>query len=363
MPTTVYRVEPRESPNALAGDVSNFVTPDGVWDLSSFRVQFSATVTGAANKCSLPRGLAGLIDALAVYVDDIELQHIAKYGQLARILGDYDAPSYNSDVLDNTTMISDSISSIQYNVTNQPCCISSFHGLLGSGATIKGSIRVQIFWAPNTVLVRDAASSTYALSGLHAVIKNGDPDNITKVVKFENWASGFQRNQSYNQQTPVSVNSQSIDGVVATFLAADFDTAVSTGGVGGTSRYYAHGTVTPATDFGISAMFTVNGNPLSAGHIGYSFAPEYLGDLFAGARSIPFPVALCRDGSVAVRTLSEVLAYQWCAGVPIKIKGNDKTVVVSFNTTGTTAAANFSMVFIKYTSTLELSDDVYTLTP
>jgi hypothetical protein len=312
--------------------------------------------------------MASLIDALGVYVDDIEVQHITRYNHLHRILADYDSKNNNNDVLDNGDYISNTLSSVVYNVSNQPCCISDFHGLLGSGATIRGTIRVQVFWAPNTVLLRNAATSTYSLSGMHAVIKQGSPDMLTKNIMFDDWTSSFQRNQSYNQQTHVTVQSNDIEWVVATFLPTDFDTAVSTTATGGSSRFFVHGTATPATDFGIHCHFTLDQVQLSAGGIKYNFAPEYLGDIFArgasggGGRSIAYPTVICRDGSIAVRSMAEVLAYQWCAGVPIGLRGSGKTVTVSFNTTGTVAAANFSMIFVKTNSIMEADDDSYILT-
>ena len=345
--TTVYRVEPRESPTCSAGDTSNFCVPQGTWDLSTFRLQFNATVTGIANSCFLPRNMASLIDMLVVYVDDVEVQSISRYNQLARILADYDSTHNNTDVLDNAEYISDTLASATYNVSAQPCCISRFHGLLGSGATIRGAIRVQVFWAPNTVLLRNAASSTYALAGMHAVIKIGDPDLVTKRVVFDQWTSEQQRNQSYNQQTHLTVQSDDIEFAIATFLPGDYDTAVSTTATGGSSRFFVHGTATPATSYGISCDFKANQVALSAGSIGYDFAPEGCADIFGGGRSISYPAVLTRNGTVAVRSLAEVLAYQWCAGVPIGLRGSDKTLTVSFNTIGSVVATNFSLLYVK----------------
>ena len=359
--TTVYRIEPRESASCQAGDVSNFVCPEGVWDLSTFRLQFVATVNGKADSCSLPRNMASLIDTLTVYVDDIEVQSISHYNQLARILVDYDSKSANTDVLDNGEYITDTLASVHYNVSKTPCCVSSFHGLLGSGTVIRGALRVQVFWAADTVLLRDAATVGYTLDGMHAVIKMGDPELVTTRIVFDDWASTHQRNQSFNQQTHISVQSTHIEYVLATFLSADYDRLVSTTNTGGSSLYFAHGTTDPTADYGINVQFSADQVALSAGHIKYEFAPEHLADIFGGSRSIAYPTTLCRDGTVAVRTLDEVLAYQWCAGLPIGLKGLGRTVTLSFNTIGARVADNFSLLFVKTSSVMEVTDGGYAL--
>ena len=355
--TTVYRIEPRESTTCVSGDATNFVCPQGVWDLSSFRVQFTATVTGKADSCSLPRNMASLVDAIAVYVDDVEVQRISRYNQIARILADYSRTDANSDLLDHGEYISDTLASNVYNAKDLPCCISSFHGLLGTDAVIRGAIRVQIFWAPDLVLIRDSAAGVYELSGLHAVIKQGDPARITKTVVFDHWASDSQRNQTFNQQTHISVHSNDIEYVIATFLAIDYDHAVSTKGYGGSSLYFAHGTTDPNTDFGISVQMSVDNIALCAGAIKYDFATGYMSDIFHDGRSIQYPTVIARDGAVAVRSIQEVLASQWCVGLPIGLKGVEKTVVVSFETVAAKAMPNHSLMYVKTNRVLEADDD------
>ena len=353
-----FRVEALESPKVNAGDQTNFVTPNGVWDVSTFRVNFLATITGTSNVCSLPRNMGSMIDKVVVYIDDVEVQNIANYGQLTRVMKDYAENNPSNDVLDNGAYLPSTISNAIFNVSNQPCCISDWYGLLGSSSIISGVLRIQVFWAPNAVLLRSVATSTYALSGLHAMIKRGDPDMITRTINFDDWTSATQANGSFAQQLHIGLQSECIDYVLATFLASDFDRAVSTSATAGTSRYFVHGTANPALDPSVMSIgFMLNGVPLNAGPINYAWASEHLQDVFGPGRSIQYPTTVCRDGTVVVRPLSEVLAYQWACAVPIELRGHDKNVVISFVTTGPLVGANVSLIFVKTTASLTREDD------
>ena len=361
--TTLYRIEPQESTNREAGDVSNFVTPEGVWDLSSFRIQFYANVKGGtANRCTLPRDTSSLIEALVVYIDDTEVQHIRPYNQLAVCLAHANKENrYEPQA--NPGYISSVVNSALYNVNNQACCIPSFHGILGSNAVIRGTLRVQIFWAPNTVLIRDTVNAVYNLTGIHAVIASGNTSDIGRVM-FDDWTSGLQRNQSYNQQTHISVQSNQIDYVLATYLASDYDTALSTTASGGTSRYFAHGTCDANSDFSsISVTFTANQVALSAGTVDYMHAPGIVRMLLGPVSDNEYPVVMCRNGVLEGRTERGLFAFDWVAGAPVNIIGSDKTVTISFNSMSALGGVNVSLLYVKTTCHLEWDEanNTYTL--
>ena len=361
--TTVYRIEPRESASCEAGGETNFVTPEGVWDLTNFRIQFYASVTGGtANRCTLPRGTASLIEALVVYVDDTEVQNIRPYNQLAVSLAHANTED-RYDPQANPGYISTSVNNAIYTIAEQACSISSFNGILGSNAVIRGTLRVQIFWAPNTVLIRDNANAVYSLTGIHAVIACGNAAEVGHL-EFDNWTSGLQRNQSYNQQTPVSIQSRQIDYALATFLVPDYDTALSTNALGGNSRHFVHGTGDLASNFsGTSVSFTADQIALSAGRIDYMHALGMLRMFIGPVADNEYPVALARNGVNEVRNERSLLAYDWNTGVPINIVGSDKTVTVSFNSTGTSGGVNVSLLFVKTTCRLEWDEanNTYTL--
>ncbi|KXZ46494.1 hypothetical protein GPECTOR_43g931 [Gonium pectorale] len=72
-------VDPLDRNTAVAGDCLRFTIPQGVWDLSTLRLWFLATMNGTANNQSLPRDVETLIETLEVWVGDARVQTIQYY--------------------------------------------------------------------------------------------------------------------------------------------------------------------------------------------------------------------------------------------------------------------------------------------
>lgn len=361
--TSVYRIEPRESNTASASDVTNFVTPDGLWDLKTFRIQFLADIIGSSSgQCALPRNTASFIESMSIFINDVEVQHIASYNRLVRIMTDYNRKNTTQNVLDQDEYIGNTATaSPLYDVSSVPCCVSDFLGILETDAVVRGSIRIQVFWAPDAILIRDSAAAVYKLSAMHAVITRGEQPSPR--IMFDHWVSQYQYNQTYNQQTMISVESNDIEYVIGTFIASDYDTYVSTEATAGTSWYFAHGTGEVTKDQKIDVSFSCNQTALCAGPIYYQFAPEHLRDFLPGERRVEYPAALTRDGTVSTRTLEEVMCYQWVAGLPVMLKGSTRPAMIVFETRGGLGPAgqnsypNFSIVYVKTNPVLEMDDD------
>ena len=364
--TLIHRFDMKEANSRKSGDIINIETQDGIWSLNSVKLFFKASIlAGAANVCSFPRNLGSIIETLTVFIDDIEIQHIKNYNQLARIMNDYTKDQFSTNVLGNDTPISNTVSNTVYNFALTPCCIDAFYGILSSHGIIKGKLRIQINLAPDNILLRPDSNAYYQLDETYMTIKSDSEENLAKIenqsIEFDNFVSMMQQNITFNQQTNVFLNSRYIHYVLGTFLKPGFDTLVSTTANLGTSQYFLHGTNDETIDYKISVNFSVNNIPLSTSVIPYNNSVEYLDTIFNNTGAISYPVYLNRDGTISTRNITEVLAYQWISGLPIDIKNNDKTLNISFNSTSAgNAKSNYSLIFVKCNSLLELNTNTNT---
>ena len=72
----ITRVDPLDRNTAVAGDILRFTLPHGVWDLSTLRLWFLATMHGTANNQSLPRDVETLVETLEVWIGTERVQTI-----------------------------------------------------------------------------------------------------------------------------------------------------------------------------------------------------------------------------------------------------------------------------------------------
>ena len=367
---TIIRIDPLEKSSVLADDTSTFTIPRGVYDLSTLKLWFLATINGATvNQMSMPRDVETMIEVLQVFIDDREVQHIQHYNQIFRTIEDYNKDLTEHDhrcLLSNSYYINSSANGPISNIKNSTFCMTKWLGLLGCKEIIDtnkiGQIRIVIKWAPNNVLVA-AANSTYNLDDVHMTLHRMD-DTSTAVseIEYDDYKPLLQSNATYAQSTQMNVVSRKLDYVMAFFLPSDYKTRSSniTTNFLGTSFYFTHGIRSPTQSFpSITWNFSINGkNLISYNPSSFQYI-EFMKDIFPeGAYYYGSPST--RIGSFAATTLEAFMRQSWTTGVKIDIDASDG-VNLEFKTFGLSSDPNFdnnfSMIVAK-TSRLLTIDSV-----
>jgi hypothetical protein len=359
--STIIRIDPLEKSSVVANDTSTFIIPRGVYDLSTLKLWFLATINGAApDFMSLPRDVETMIETLQVFIGDQEVQHIQNYNQIFRTIEDYDKDMNEHNqrcVLSNSFMSNNNQRNALFNVSSTQFCMTKWIGLLGSGVVINthkiGQIRFVITWAPNNVLMSNTVNSTYKLDNLYVTL-NHTSDQDSTQIHFDDFKTQIQSNPSFAQTTQMNVKSRQLDYVMSIFLPVDYKTKRILGPFGnyGTSYYYAHGsgdTSFPNIDwnFSVNNKNLISYNPPAEQYI------EYMRDIFEGCYHLA--IITYRTGRIVAESLSKIMQYSWATGVRTDNVDASEGINLAFNTYGSSSGINipnFSMLVAKTSSLL-----------
>jgi hypothetical protein len=345
--TKIHRIEPIGTKTGFPQTQTVFEITDGIWDLSSVKLLFTFNSDGVA-----PRGIDCLISSLSVSFDDVEVQSINNYHHLTRLMAVHNTPATSSNMLGNAQAV-DLISMSD----DEPYVIDRFHGILGTkDCVIKGRVRICIVWADAAVLLRDNDSTSYEISDLHLIVRSEIQDNVTERVEFDNFSSMFQLNENENQQTNIYIASRDIEYAIATFMTEDFHSKTSTQDYNGTSYYFSQGIPSIITnDAPVYVGISVNNIPVADHPINYFRANEYLDMIFDNDnRSMEHMTTLTKDGTLLIRSASTLATRQWALGLPIDVMDEDISYNITFHSTGNINTKNYSLLFVKYNSLLEI---------
>jgi len=368
--TSILRIDPLEkSSNIVANDTSTFVIPRGVFDLSTLKLWFLATINGASpNFMSLPRDVETMIETLQVFVGDREVQNIQHYNQLFRTIEDFDkdiSEHYHRTVLSNSAAIPSGMGNPVFNVASTQYCANKWLGILGCKKIIDtnkiGAIRIVIKWAPDAVIVA-RVGSTYRLDELYFTVKRSSLDEASSQIdsqsskiqriEFDDFKTFIQFNNSYMQTIQMDIKSRKLDYVMGMFLPEDYKTAdISLGySTYGTSYYFVHGSAsntfpTITWNFNINGRNLISYNPPAEQYI------EYMDDLFTNG----YHLALLpyRSGTYSAATAARLMLYSWTTGVKTDMDASEG-INLTFNTYGSINVnnPNFSLLVVKTSSLL-----------
>jgi hypothetical protein len=242
----------------------------------------------------------------------------------------------------------------------EPYVIDKFHGILGTKeCVIKGRVRICIVWADAAVLLRNNDSTSYEVSDLHLIVRSEIEDNVSERIEFDNFSSMFQLNENENQQTNIYIASRDIEYAIATLMPEDFHSKTSTQDYNGTSYYFSQGIPDIITnDSSVYVGISVNNLPIANHPINYFRAIEYLDMVFDNDnRSIEHMTTLTKDGTLLIRNPSILANRQWALALPIDIMDEDIPYNITFHSTGNINKKNYSLLFVKYNSLLEIDVD------
>jgi hypothetical protein len=169
----------------------------------------------------------------------------------------------------------------------------------------------------------------------------------------------FQLNENENQQTNIYIASRDIEYAIATFISEDFHSKTSTQDYNGTSYYFSQGIPDIITNGApVYAGISVNNVPIANHPINYFRAIEYLDMIFDNDnRAIEHMPTLTRDGTLLLRNPSILANRQWALGLPIDVMDEDIPSNITFHSTGNINTKNYSLLFVKYNSLLEIDID------
>jgi len=363
--TSILRIDPLEkSSNIVANDTSTFVIPRGVFDLSTLKLWFLATIDGAnENQMSLPRDVETMIDNLQVSIDGRMVQEIQNYNQLFRILEDYNknmSEHAHRGLLSNSFHLHSGLGNTIYNVSNTQYCMTKWIGLLGSGDLIDtnkiGRIEIKINWAQNNVMIAEGINVAYKLDNLYFTLQRLDNSvQAPSQIEFDDYKTLLQSNLTYTQSTQMDVKSRKLDYVMSTFLFPNFktmDIIRYTASVG-TSYYFIHGSYTNNKPFPkLDWNFSINGRNLISYNPPAEQYLEYMHDIFPGGTN--FCSFVNRSGASLAITAQTAMQYYWATGVRTDMDASEG-INLAFNTYGISSDANnpnFSLLVAKTSSLL-----------
>lgn len=365
----LFRIDPYpDSNNKQAGDQISFTFPLGVFDLSTLRLWFTATMNGSANNQSLPRDVETLIETIEVFVNDVKVQHTNYYNQLVRTLLDYDRKEdevVQRTYLSNSMWINNGLGST-LNTVGGLFCMNKWFGFLGSDALINtklmGPVRVLLTFAPNAVLLSNITNATYSLSDVHMTVAEMHDDDYTPTsIEFDNFQSIIQYNNSFTQTTQMLVKSRHIDYVLATFLPPDYRSRAiaNTTTDNGTSYYFTHGPGAPPNLAfpNIGWNFKINSLPALRYYPSQFASIEYMNMLFPETGSIATTLPN-RLGTFVTLAQFQINRNLWVTGIELDMPANEGKDItfetnISANQTTNVATTNYTLLFVKCDSLLE----------
>lgn len=376
----VLRIDPLETSTFQAGDKITLVMPQGVYDMSTFKLWFLADVDGTANNRSLPRDVETLCETMEVYIGDEQVQYTQHYNILFRLVQDFD--NHRDDVekrtyLSNSLYITTGLNSTQYNHSRQQFCMTKFLGFLGCKSVVDtrmmGPMRIVMTLAPNAVLLSSSAAATYILSDVYATVVEVDKDigaQIPASIKFDNYDTTMQHNPNLQQSTDIFVRSKQLDYVVGTFLPPTYKTTVVSTATDpvGTSRYFIRGLNNGSTVIPLNFMFKLNNRNLITYYPREWQFIEYMNMIpeFTNSGTFLGP-SFARAGNANNNTRPswDIMNTMFACGVPLGGVDASGGVALSFETTAQPTLSlrtNLTFVVAKCTSRLEYNGNTYTFT-
>lgn len=354
----LIRIDPIEKRRMFAEDHISFVIPTGVWDLSSLKLWFKATITGNANNVAFTRDIENLIDTLEVYVNGSQVHYIPNYNHIWTLMYNYDHKNTDNNSrsdLQNDRDVSNGLNDLMWNVNNKQFCISKWLGLFDCKNVVDtrllGKIEMKIKLATNnSVIVSNSTASTYSIDDVHLTLKQvHESMSMPGVICFDNFKSVNQYNNSFRQSTQLDVNYKNVESIIATFKTDDFrNPPITANTYLGSSKAFVSG-FWNSTEPNITWNISANGQPLISYHPNVAQGVEFAKDALYADETRHFPLY----------SNELINRYMWACGVPFDSQDFDNNnLTITFDTyvdvpNGVVATPNFSFVMVKTSSCLK----------